>query len=122
MFTGRSLIDVTLRPSVTAMPTVLYVVAVEVSTLGTSALVAIGAIVLIGLLAMKLFVNMVVRVITVAVVVGLSVALWTQRDALQECADRAQDLTELSVTDVASGSLQCTFFGVEVDVPIPNIA
>jgi hypothetical protein len=104
------------------MPIVLSVLAVEVSTLGTSALVAIGAVVLLGLLAMKLFVNMVVRVITVAVVVGLSVALWTQRDALQDCADRAQDLTELSLAEVANGSLSCTFFGVEVDVPIPDIA
>lgn len=101
------------------MPTVLPVLAVEVSTLRTSAIVAIVVIVLLGLLAMKLFVNMVVRVITLVLVAGLSVALWTQRDELQDCADRAQDLAELSVTDVARGSLTCTFFGVEVDVPIP---
>jgi len=101
------------------MPTVLSVLAVDVSTLRSGAIVAIVVIVLLGLLAMKLFVNMAVRVITVVIVAGLSVAIWTQRDALKDCADRVRNLAELSVNDVARGSLTCTFFGVEVDVPIP---
>jgi hypothetical protein len=102
------------------MSTVLSVLAVDVSTLRTSAIVAIVVLVLLGLLAMKLFVNMVVRVITLVLVVGFSVAIWTQRDTLQECADRVKDLAELDVSDVARGSLTCTFFGVQVNVPIPR--
>lgn len=101
------------------MATLLSVLAVDADSVRTGALVAIVVVVLLGALAVKMFVNTVVRIITVAVVVGLGGAIWTQREELADCVDKAQDLAEVSVQDVARGSISCTFFGVTVDVPLP---
>jgi len=93
--------------------------AVDVDTLRNGAVVAIAVVVLLGLVALKLFVNMVARVITLVIAVALGVGIWSQRASLQDCADKVGDLTELEAGDVARGSITCTFFGVDVDVPIP---
>lgn len=93
--------------------------AIDVDTLRSGAVIAIVVVALLGLLALKLFVNMVARVITVVVVVALGVGIWTQREALQDCADQVGDLTELTPSDLDRGSITCTFFGTDVDVPIP---
>ena len=121
-FTGRSLIGPTLGRSVISMSPVLAVfalLAVDVDTMRQGAVVAIAVIVLLGLIAFKVFVNTVVRIITVVVVVALGAAIWSQRASLQDCADQVGDLRDLDVSDVQRGSVTCTFFGVEVDVPIP---
>lgn len=101
------------------MATLLSVLAVEADSVRTGALVAIVVVVLLGALAVKMFVNTVVRIITVAVVVALGAAIWSQREELADCADKAQDVGELSVEDITRGSISCTFFGVTVDVPLP---
>lgn len=97
----------------------MSLLAVDVDAVKNSAVIAIAVVVLLGLLALKLFVNMVVRVITVIVVLALGVGIWTQRASLQDCADQVGDLTALDPLDLDRGTITCTFFGVDVDVPIP---
>lgn len=101
------------------MTTLSSVLAVEVDSIRTGAVVAIAVIVVIGALAVKMFVNTVVRLVTVAVVVALAIAIWTQRDALSDCAERAKSVADVSSGDLARGSIACTFFGVTIDVPLP---
>ncbi|MFT3854615.1 MAG: hypothetical protein QM733_18055 [Ilumatobacteraceae bacterium] len=81
--------------------------------------VKIGAVVALVVLALlALFVASVIRkftakVLAIALLAGAGYAVWTQRNAVQECASRAKDRIEIGEP---SGVI-CTFFGKSVTVP-----
>jgi protein-S-isoprenylcysteine O-methyltransferase Ste14 len=85
-------------------------------TLDTAKNIGVGAVVVLAILALviaSVIRNVTVKIVTIALVVGIGVAIWTQRTALQNCADRAKARIELGD---ASGVV-CTFFGKSVTVP-----
>ena len=85
-------------------------------TLDTAKNIGIGAVVLLAILALvtaSVIRNVTVKIITIALVVGIGVAIWSQRTSVQNCADRAKARIELGD---ASGVV-CTFFGRTVNVP-----
>lgn len=64
---------------------------------------AVGAV-----LAAWLASKIIQKVVFVVVLVALGFAVWTQRDALEDCADRVDAADE--------GSATCTFFGRDVTI------
>ena len=57
--------------------------------------------------------NVTMKIISILLLVGLGLGVWTQRTNLQDCADRAKAKVEAGL---GSGSVTCTFFGSEVSV------
>jgi hypothetical protein len=75
--------------------------------------VLLALAVLLGLLVKKL----VVKLLTIGVLAVLAVLVWGQRANLAECADQVQQ--EATARD--DGRAACSIFGIEVDVPIPEL-
>jgi hypothetical protein len=89
--------------------------AVDVDTITTVAVVAV-VVVVVAMVAVGLLVASITRkVIIVAVLAVLGVALWTQRASLQDCADRVK---EAALQPGGTGPTSCTFFGFEVSVDV----
>lgn len=76
---------------------------------------AVIVVLVLGMVVMGwLIKGLVMKLITVAVLGGLAVAVWSQREALQDCADQLE--ARAAAGDVA-GETTCTFFGQDVTVP-----
>lgn len=89
--------------------------AVDVDTITTVAVVAV-VVVVVAMVAVGLLVASITRkVIVIAVLAVLGVALWTQRASLQDCADRVK---EAALQPGGTGPTSCTFFGFEVSVDV----
>ncbi len=85
--------------------------------------IAAGIVVVLALLAVvavKVLVNGTTRLVSLAVLVGLGVAVWTQRQALQDCAAEVRSEADLAVTGGTDARATCTFFGIEVTVDLPD--
>ena len=50
----------------------------------------------------------------------LAFAVWTQRGALQDCADKVQAGYERAGTDVTIDDTDCSFFGVTITISDPR--
>jgi uncharacterized membrane protein YfcA len=74
--------------------------------------VVVGLVVL-SFLAAWLIKSVVMKLITIGLLLALAFAVWTQRNALQDCADQLQE--KARVGDFSSTT--CTFFGFDVTVP-----
>lgn len=77
---------------------------------------AIGALIVLGLLALivaSVIRKLTAKVLAIALLAAAGFAVWTQRSALQECATRAKDRIEIG----EAGGVICTFFGKNVTVP-----
>jgi hypothetical protein len=66
------------------------------------------------------------KLLTFAALALLAFAVWTQRSALQDCADKVTqsfDVAE-SAPQVTTGEVdnECSFFGITVTVPAPSAA
>lgn len=77
----------------------------------------IGAVVVVGFAVLAigaawLMKTIVQKVILAVVLAGIAVAVWSQRAAVDDCVAEIRD----SVT--ASEVATCSFFGVEVEVPV----
>lgn len=73
----------------------------DINTIKTVSIIVIGVLVLLAILAATIIRKVVTKLITIALVLGLAVAVYWQRDELTSCV---QDC-------------QCTFFGQEVEIP-----
>ncbi len=63
----------------------------------------------------------IVQKLAVATLLGLlAFAVWTQRGALQDCADKVQDNYERSGTSVTVLDTECSFFGVSISISDPR--
>lgn len=84
--------------------------AFDVATAKQIALAIVAVLVVGALAAAAIIRSIVTKIIMVVVLAGSALLVWSQRTALQDCADR--------VRSAADGSdVTCSFFGVEVDVP-----
>ncbi|MCE9622052.1 MAG: hypothetical protein K8R99_06900 [Actinomycetia bacterium] len=57
--------------------------------------------------------NITMKIISIVLLVGLGLGVWTQRTNLQDCADNAKTKVE---NGIDKGSITCEFFGTEVSV------
>lgn len=74
--------------------------------------ITIGFVVLAVASAMMVK-NITSKIIAVVLMVGFALGVWTQRNELQDCAQRVKDKAAVGDTSATT----CTFFGLEVDVP-----
>ena len=76
--------------------------------------------VVIGVLAAILIKNILAKLLVVALMAGLAIAVWTQRSSVQDCVDKMQ--AEGAAGKPLTGQkLTCTFFGIDVDVPVSAV-
>jgi hypothetical protein len=89
------------------------VLALDADTIRTAAIVALAVLVVGGVVVAWVVRSIAQKVLGLLVIGGLVFAVWSQRSALEDCADRL-------VGDTTSGAAAqtCTFFGVEVDVTL----
>lgn len=74
---------------------------------------AVVAILLLGALASALLMKTVMQKVAVAVILALvALLVWTQRAALDECADKVQ-------TAGFRGETSCTFLGNDINIKTP---
>ena len=83
--------------------------AVSLETAKTVAIVIIVAFVVMSILSAWLIKTVVTKLIVAVVMIGLAIAVFSQRASLQDCADKAKTNRGREVS--------CTFFGTEVQVP-----
>lgn len=88
--------------------------ALSLETAKTAAIVIVIAFVVLSILSAWLIKTVVTKLIVVGLLVGLGIAVYSQRASLQDCADRAK--AKIEAKDVSS--ITCTFFGTDVKVPI----
>jgi hypothetical protein len=50
----------------------------------------------------------------------LGFAVWTQRGALQDCADKVRDNYERTGTSMTVFDTECSFFGVSITIADPR--
>jgi hypothetical protein len=77
---------------------------------------AIGALVILAVLALviaSVIRKFTAKVVAIALLAGAGYAVWSQRSALQECAERAKDRIEIG----EPGGVICSFFGKPVTIP-----
>ena len=83
--------------------------ALSLESAKTIAIVVAIAFVAFAVISAWVIKNVTMKIITILLLVGLGLGVWTQRSNLQDCADRAK-------AAVTKGSISCAFFGSKVSV------
>lgn len=60
------------------------------------------------------------KVVAVVVLLLLAFSVYTQRSALQDCADQVKANISRDVIDVELADTQCSFFGTDVNISDPR--
>lgn len=76
------------------------------SNLGVVIVVALVTLSFVMAAAVK---NMMMKLVTMLLLLGLALGVWTQRSALRDCVDR--------IDSGGFADTSCTFFGTQVDIP-----
>lgn len=83
--------------------------------------IALTAVFAVGAIISFWVMRTIVQKLAVAVLLGaLSFAVWTQRVALQDCADKVTAGFERAGTDVTLADTDCSFFGVTITISDPR--
>ena len=91
------------------------VAALDAERVATLGILLVLGIALLGIVVAGLARAVAVKVVALAVALGLIAAVWSQRQALQDCVERVQD----TLADGGDGAAACRFLGVDVDVRAP---
>ncbi len=75
------------------------------------AIVVVVVLVVFALVSAAAIKSVVMKLVSVLVLAGLALGVWTQRSNLEDCAQRVKD------RGVADTTVECTLFGTTVDVP-----
>ena len=80
-----------------------------------------AAVLVVGAIASFWVMKSIVQKIAGAVLLSLlAFAVWTQREALQDCADKVQASYERAGADVTIDDTDCSFFGVTITISDPR--
>jgi hypothetical protein len=85
-------------------------------SVGSARQIGVGIVVLfvvMAVLSATAIANISAKIITMLVMAGFALGVWTQRTNLTDCAERA----EAKVTVGDTSATTCRFFGFDVDVP-----
>lgn len=93
---------------------------VEAETMTALAVGILGALVVLAVVAVKVIVSGTMRLVALVLLVGLGMAVWTQRQSLQECVEEVEAEAAVAVGGGADAKATCTFFGIEVTVGLPD--
>ena len=91
------------------------VLGLELDTVRNVALLAVAAAVVIVLVGTWLIRAVLGKLVVVGLMGGLAVVVWSQRESVQDCADRVGTTLQVGTVDDAT----CTFFGRPVTIPSP---
>ena len=84
------------------------------------ALALVAVFVIGGIGAAWLMKTVVQKVVAVVVLGVLAFAVWSQRSALQNCADKVRDGVTRNGTSVALVDTECEFFGASITISDPR--
>lgn len=101
----------TLRPL--AVVRVSDMTALSLESAKTIAIVIAIAFLAFAVISAWVIKNITMKIISIVLMLGLGLGVWTQRTNLQDCADRAKTKVEAGID---KGSITCEFFGSEVSV------
>jgi hypothetical protein len=87
----------------------------DLATVRNVAFVVIAVAVLLALVTAYLVKAVVGKVVSIVLLGGLAVLVWSQRQSLQDCADRVGTTLGAGAVDDTT----CTFFGRDVTVSSP---
>jgi hypothetical protein len=96
-------------------PTVTAVFALDLETVRNVALVAIVVVIVLAVVAAFIVRAIVGKIVSILLFGGLAVLVWSQRQALQDCADQVGGTLAAGAVDDTT----CTFFGRDVTVSSP---
>jgi hypothetical protein len=82
--------------------------ALSLESAKTIAIIVVIAFVAFAVISAWVIKNVTMKIISIVLMVGLGLGVWTQRSNLQDCADRAKEKGGAGIT--------CEFFGSEVSV------
>ncbi|HEY5874860.1 MAG TPA: hypothetical protein VIT64_06145 [Ilumatobacteraceae bacterium] len=80
------------------------------------AIVVILALIVIAFLVAKFVSSVAVKAITILVLGGVVLGVWTQRQSLIDCGNEVQE----KYRSGDFSATQCSFFGAEVDITVPG--
>jgi hypothetical protein len=87
----------------------------DLATVRNVAFVVVAVAVLLALVTAYLVKSVVGKVVSIVLLGGLAVLVWSQRQSLQDCADRVGTTLGAGAVDDTT----CTFFGRDVTVSSP---
>lgn len=94
--------------------------AISLDEAKTIAVVAVTALV-VGAIVAFWVMKTIMQKVLVAVLLGLlAFAVWSQRTALQDCADKVEASYERVGTDVSLADTECSFFGMSITISDPR--
>lgn len=89
----------------------------QATTIGVVATTAL----VVGAIASFWVMKGIVQKVAGFVLLGLlAFAVWTQRGALQDCADKVRASYERSGTSVTVNDTECSFFGLSINIADPR--
>jgi hypothetical protein len=103
-----------------ATPTVRAVIAITLEQASTIAIVATTALVVAAVLSFWVMKSLVQKIIAAVLLGLLAFAVWTQRSALQDCADKVEQNYERTGVDVTVIDTECSFFGASITISDPR--
>lgn len=87
----------------------------DLDTVRNVALVVVVVALLLAAVTAFVVKAVVGKVVTIVVLGGLAVLVWSQRQTLQDCADRVGETLGAGAVD----DMTCTFFGRDVTITAP---
>jgi protein-S-isoprenylcysteine O-methyltransferase Ste14 len=91
------------------------VFALDLETVRNVALLIVVVVVVLAVVGAFIVKAIIGKIVSIVVFGGLAVLVWSQRQSLQDCADRVGDTLAAGAVDDTT----CTFFGRDVTVSSP---
>jgi hypothetical protein len=96
------------------------VTAITLDQATTAALIGTAVFAVAAVLTLWLVKSVVQKIVMALLFAALSFAVWSQRTALEDCADKVQSSLSVDGTAVTVADTDCTFFGFTVTVSDPR--
>jgi hypothetical protein len=86
----------------------------------TIAVVATTALIVGAIASFWVMKSLLQKLLVAGLLVALAFAVWTQRGALQDCADKVQDSFTRTGATVVVADTECSFFGASITISDPR--
>lgn len=96
------------------------VIAVSLEQAKTIAVVATTALIVGAIASFWVMKSLLQKLLVAGLLVALAFAVWTQRGALQDCADKVQDSFTRTGATVVVADTECSFFGASITISGPR--
>ena len=85
--------------------------ALDLEAAKKAAIILVGVFVLLSVASAIIIKNITTKIVSIVIMIGLALGVWTQRTNLQDCADNVREKAQVGQT-----GLTCTFFGSDVTI------